>query len=177
MEEQEYLFDNPIPGESLTGELGAKPYENPPDMPSVEGALEYYSATLLNEQLMGRIATQLEAGRKVTHLAEMIVVSSVASGKHTLDVAVLVLPVVMEILALIGDIYQVDFDMGTEEEREDAEDHLIKAASTSIGKQDQIEEGSLFMDTEIMPEEDMEMDMEVTEEPSMEQTSGLMARR
>lgn len=173
MEEQEYLFDNPVPGESLTGELGAKPYENPPALPSVEEALDFYSAALLSEQLMGRIASQLEAGRKVTHLAEMIVTSGVASGRHTLDVAVLVLPVVMELLGLIGDMYKVDYDMGTEEDKESAEDHLVKAASNAIGREDQIAEADLFNDIEPMPEEEMQME----EQPPMEQPSGLMARR
>lgn len=173
MEEQAYLFENAVPGESLTGELGAKPYENPPELPSVEEALDYYSAGLLSEELMGRIASQLEAGRKVTDLAEMFVISSVASGKHTLDVAVLVLPVVMEILGLIGDMYKVDYDMGTEADKEAAEKHLVKSASTAIGKEDQIAENDLFNDIEPMPEEEMAME----EQPPMQQSSGLMARR
>jgi len=173
MQERTYMFESAIPGESLTGELGAKPYENPPELPSVEEALEYYSASLLSEQLMGRIASQLDAGRKVTELAEMIVVSSVASGKHTLDVAVLVLPVVMEILGLIGDMYKVNYNMGTEEDKEAAEDHLVKSASNIISDEDRMAENALFNDVDDMPEEEMGV-----EEPvPMEQPSGLMARR
>jgi len=173
IEDQPYLFENPVAGESLTGELGAKPYENPPELASVEQALEYYSAVLLNEKSMGQIASRLEAGRKVTHMAEMIITSTVASGKHTLDVGVLVLPVVMEILGLIGDMYKIDYDMGTDEDQENAEDHLITSASNAIGKEDEIEENNLFNDIEDMPEEEMLME----EEPPMEQPSGLMARR
>lgn len=173
MEEQPYIFDSAIPGESLTGELGAQPYEQPPQLPSVEEALEFYSATLLSEQLMGRIASHLETGRKVTHLAEMIVVSGVASGRHTLDVAVLVLPVVMEILGLIGDMYKIDYNMGTEEDKEEAEEQLVKSASNAISKEDETEENDLFSDIEDMPEEEIGMEEQVP----MEQPSGLMARR
>jgi hypothetical protein len=173
IEEPTYLFESPIAGESLTGELGAKPYENPPELASVEQALEYYSAILLNEKVIGKIASRLEAGRKVTDMAEMIITSNVASGKHNLDVGVLVLPVIMEILGLVGDMYKVDYDMGTDEDQENAEDHLINAASNAIGKEDEIEENNLFNDIEDMPEEEMPME----EEPPMEQPSGLMARR
>tara|TARA_R110002020_G_scaffold408270_3_gene618170 strand:- start:2908 stop:3438 length:531 start_codon:yes stop_codon:yes gene_type:complete len=176
MQEQPYMFDSAVPGESLTGELGAKPYENPPQLASVEDVIDFYTSSILDPDLMSQIATQLEAGRKVTDLAEIIVTSSVASGKHTLDVAVLVIPVVMEVLGLVGDMYEVEYDMGTEKDRDVLEEHLIDSASTAIGKESIIEEGMLLND--VLPTEEEEVfEDDPVEEVSMEQSSGLMARR
>ena len=39
---QEPAFDAPIPGQSLTHEVGARPWQQPAQYPTVEGALEWY---------------------------------------------------------------------------------------------------------------------------------------
>lgn len=172
MEEQDYMFDAAIPGESLTAELGSMPYEQPPQMPTVEENVDFYTAQILNPDIGGSIASQLSKGRRVSDLAEIIVVSGVAEGRHTLDVGVLVLPVVMEMLALVGDLHGVKYDMGLTTGSSDAEQSLVQLASSKISEQDR-------QDSIVEPSMEMEEPLEEVEEPTdMEAPqTGLMGRR
>ena len=42
-------FDAPIPGESLTAELGSRPWQSPPQFATVEQALDYYLPQTINQ--------------------------------------------------------------------------------------------------------------------------------
>jgi len=172
MEEQDYMFDAPVPGESLTGELGAMPYEQPPQMPTVEENVDFYTSQILNPSIGGSIAAQLSKGRRVSDLAEIIVVSGVAEGRHTLDVGVLVLPVVMEMLALVGDLHGVKYDMGLTTGSSDAEQSLVELASSRISEQ-------IRQENVVEPSIEMEEPLEEMEEPVTMETpqTGLMGRR
>ena len=169
-------YDVAVPGEGLTGELGAKPYEQPPMMPTVEENIQFYMQQLLNPQIMPRIAANLDRGRRVSDFAEFLVTSGVAEGRQSIDVGVLVLPVVMETVALIGDMYDVEYDMGLPTGSEESEDHFVDLAMSAVQASQDIE-----------PEYEDVMGLDVQEEPMMdempEQTeqaqepAGLMARR
>jgi len=169
-------YDVAIPGESLTGELGAKPYEQPPQMPTVEENIQYYLSSVLNPQIMPRIAANLERGRRVSDFAEYMVTSGVAAGRHTIDVGVLVLPVVMETVALVGDMYGVKYDMGLPTGSEESEDHFVEVAMSTIQDQEGMDEE--YEDVMGLDVQEEPMTEDMSEQP--EQTAspaGLMARR
>lgn len=171
-------YDVAVPGESLTGELGAKPYEQPPMMPTVEENIQFYMQQLLSPQIMPRIAANLDRGRRVSDFAEYLVISGVAAGRHSIDVGILVLPVIMETVALIGDMYDVEYDMGLPTGSEESEDHFVDLAMSAV-------QASQDMDMEMEYEDVMGLDMEeepmmegMTEQPvQAEVPAGLMARR
>jgi len=169
-------YDVAVPGESLTGELGAKPYEQPPQFPTVEENIQIYLDALLQPEFMPRIAANLERGRRVSDFAEYMVTSGVAAGRHTIDVGVLVLPIVMETIALIGDMYDIDYDMGLPTGSEESEDHFVEVAQTRLqNEEDMPEEYEDIMGIETQ-EEPMMQDM--PEQPEeVQQSAGLMARR
>lgn len=169
-------YDVAIPGESLTGELGAKPYEQPPQYPTVEENIKIYLDALLQPEFMPRIAANLQRGRRVSDFAEYMVTSGVAAGRHTIDVGILVLPIVMETVALIGDMYGVEYDMGLPTGSDESEDHFVEVAHTMLQNQEDIPdeyEDIMGLDNQ---EEPMMDDM--TEQPEQaQQPAGLMARR
>lgn len=171
MKEQDYQFDAPIPGESLTGELGSMPYEQPAQMPSVEENIDFYTAQILNPDIGGSIASQLSKGRRVSDMAEIIIVSGVAEGRHTIDVGVLVLPVVMEMLALVGDLHGVKYDMGLTTGSSSAEKSLLEFANSRIKKQS--------LEEDDMEDTVLEDDNEDMQEPIAVEApkTGLMGRR
>ena len=51
----EELFDAPIPGISLTHELGARPWQQPAQFPTVDEAIEYYMNSMATEEFMDQI--------------------------------------------------------------------------------------------------------------------------
>mgnify|MGYP003670781726 CR=1 FL=1 len=172
-------YDVAVPGESLTGELGNKPYEQPPQMPTVEENVNFYMEQILSPQIMPQIAANLERGRRVSDFAEFLVTSGVASGRHTIDVGILVLPVVMETVALVGDMYKVEYDMGLTTGSEESEDHFVDLAMSQLQKEEEDMEPEYedVMGLDIEEEEEPMMD-ETMEQPQQEQQpAGLMTRR
>jgi len=156
------MFDAPIPGMSLTHELGARPWQSPPQYTTVDEAVEYYLERMSTDEFMDQMADVLEMNVPVTTLANTIQLASVMDGKHTVDVGMLVMPLLMEMIMLIGDNAGVKYDSGlTNVPDNRTKDTLIEAVRKEM--QQKINES----------EEEPEVE-EVTEE---EPKSGLMARR
>ncbi len=157
------MFDAPIPGMSLTHELGARPWQSPPQYTTVDEAIEYYLERMSTDEFMDQMADVLEMNVPVTTLANTIQLSGVMDGKHTVDVGMLVMPLLMEIIMLIGDNAGVKYDSGlTDVPDNRTKDTLIEAVRKEM--QQKIDESEETPEAEEVKEE---------EEPK----SGLMARR
>jgi len=154
------LFDAPIAGMSLTHELGARPWQSPAQYTTVDEAIEYYLERMSTDEFMDQLADVLEMGVPVTTLANTIQLSSVMDGKHTIDVGMLVMPLLMEMIMLIGDNADVKYDSGlTDLPDNRTKDSLIE----SVRKE--------------MKQKIKESDTEEKEEDKEKPKSGLMARR
>lgn len=101
-------------------------------------------------------------------------------GKHTVDVGILVLPVLMETIAYLAEEQGVDYDMGTKLKTEDTPSSSAVALALKRVRDQQEALGEIEpmpetppMEDEAMPteEETMEMDMGTPQE------GGLMSRR
>lgn len=156
-------FDAPIPGQSLTMELGSRPWQNPARFTTVDETIDYYMERMSSEEFMVQLAEVLEAGVPVTSIANTIQLSSVMEGIHTVDVGMLVLPMIMEMLMMIGDSAGVKYDKGLENPNKPLlrDSTIAKAVAEYEAK---IEDKDVVEETEDKEVED--------EEPT-----GLMARR
>lgn len=156
-------FDAPIPGQSLTMELGSRPWQNPARFTTVDETIDYYMERMSSEEFMVQLAEVLEAGVPVTSIANTIQLSSVMEGVHTVDVGMLVLPMIMEMLMMIGDSAGVKYDKGLENPNKPLlrDSTIAKAVAEYEAK---IEDKDVVKETEDKEVED--------EEPT-----GLMARR
>ena len=158
------MFDAPIPGMSLTHELGARPWQSPAQYPTVDKAIEYYLERMSTDEFMDQMADVLEMNVPVTTLANTIQLAGVMEGKHSVDVGMLVMPLLMEMIMLIGDNAGVNYDTGlTDAPNNTTKDTLIEAVRKEM--QEKIKETE-----EISEEPEQE---EIEEKPK----SGLMARR
>lgn len=167
-EMNEPSFDAPIPGMSLTAELGGRPWQNPPQYATVEQALEYYIPRLTADEVTDQLLDVLEMGVPVSTLANTMQLSGVMEGKHSVDVGVLVMPVIMEMISYIADTAGVEYDMGTDKPKKVSET-LVDKALTKL----QEEEDKDVKENEVIPE----VEIQVVEEQTMEQPAGLMSRR
>ena len=61
-------FDAPIPGQSLTMELGSRPWQSPPQLTTVDDTIDYYMERMSSEDFMLQLADVLEMGTPVTTL-------------------------------------------------------------------------------------------------------------
>ena len=158
----EEIFDAPIPGMSLTHELGARPWQTPAQFPTVDEAIEYYMASMTSEEFMEQLIDVLEMGVPVTSIANSMQLSSVMEGKHSVDVGMLVVPLLMELIMMLGGSAGIEYETGLQNpDRNKARDSQL--AKYAMQYQRALDE----VDTKEM----------VAEETEDEQPTGLMARR
>ena len=118
LDQTQPMIDTAIPGQSLTAELGSRPWTNPPQYNTVEEALDYYIPRLQSEEVSNQLLDVLEMGIPVTTIANTMQLGAVMEGKHTVDVGMLVLPVLVELIMLIGDTAKVKYTSGLEKDTE-----------------------------------------------------------
>ena len=165
--QNEPLLDAPIPGQSLTAELGNRPWQQPAELKTLEDAVDYYIPRLGDPTLINKTLSIIESGVSLTSIAEIFTLSGTMEGKHNVDVAVLVNPVIVEFLKGLGDLagikYTIDAD---EEDKSDVSPLDMIETEKELLKEEDVEE--LVTDTI----QDNAEETEIMEEPK-----GLMARR
>jgi hypothetical protein len=174
-------LDAPISGQSLTAELGGRPWQQAPQYKTVDEAIEYYLDKMSSEEFTDQLVDVLEMDVPVTSLANSIQLAGVMDGKHTVDVGMLVMPLIMEMIMLVGDMADVKYDSGMENPNKGkTRDTLIESVKMKLQRELDKKDGMLFSEEELgedTSEEEQEEPM--MEEPIMEEEEpkGLMARR
>jgi hypothetical protein len=158
-------FDAPIPGQSLTAPLGGRPWQSPPQYTTVEEALDYYLPRLANDEVIAQLMDTLEMGVPVTVIANTMQLASVMEGKHTVDVGMLVVPVLIEMILYLAEQNDVEYVMGDDKPQKVRKTLVDKAV---LKLEDLKEKGS---DEKL---ESLEAVDEVKEE---QKVVGLMGRR
>ena len=106
-------FDRPIPGMSLTAELGNRPWQQPPQYSTVEEALQWYIPRLTNPELLDQLLDVMETGIPLTTIADAMQTGGVMEGKHSLDVGILIIPVLIETMAYLAEEAGIEYDEGS----------------------------------------------------------------
>ena len=110
----ELPMDAPIAGQSLTAEVRNRPWQNPPQYSTVEQAIEYYMPKLLDPKLAPDILQVIELGIPITTIANSLQLGGVMQGLHSIDVGVLVLPVLVELMIKMADDAEIEYNTGME---------------------------------------------------------------
>tara|TARA_B100001093_G_C26851711_1_gene1025454 strand:+ start:1476 stop:1988 length:513 start_codon:yes stop_codon:yes gene_type:complete len=111
-EETAPSFDGPIPGQSLTSELGGRPWQSKSQYTTVDEAVEYYMSRMTSDDFMDQLIDIMEMGVPITNIANSMQLASVMEGVHTVDVGMLVMPVIMEMMMLLGDSAGIEYETG-----------------------------------------------------------------
>jgi len=159
-------LSGPVPGMGLTSELGSRPWQSPPEYATLDEAVPYYLSALENPKFINMFLDALEAGIPVTALVDTMVQTSVMAGKHTIDVGVLISPIMVEAFLSLAERSGIDFVSGLEEEGEDA------MTTRSIRKMME----DVFNQPSIT-EDQLEAREEITEAVATMSGKGLMAKR
>lgn len=160
-------FEAPIPGMSMTHELGARPWQTPPKYATVEEALEYYLPRMQDNSFTDSLINVIEMGMPLTTLANTIQLAGVMEGRHSVDVGILIMPVLIEMMQLVAEAEGVEYVTGMERDMQtETKDSDVSAALATL-KDD-------LANVEDESEETDEIEIvEKLNEPSL----GLMARR
>ena len=157
---QQASLDAPIPGEGLTHELGDRPWQKPAQLTSVDEVMPFYREKIMDEEFIPSLLQVIEMGMPLTTIANAMQSVAVMEGVHSIDVGVLMLPIVVEMLKFVAESNKVEYVTGMEERKIKPNEEI----TTALAMKELNEEKSV-------PEQPME------EEPVEEtQLKGLMAR-
>ena len=95
-------FDAAIPGQSLTNEPGNAAWEHPAQFADADSAMEFVMKKLTNQNMNEQILLMLKNKIPVEAITRLVVFGGFVEGKWTVDVATLITPLVMQLIAAIG---------------------------------------------------------------------------
>jgi len=153
----------PVPGQSLTAEPGSRPWENPPKYARVEDALEFYLDDLSQPEKLANALDKIEEGAPIGLLVNTLQTLGTSKGLHSLDVGVLISPVLIEFYKSAADQEGISYTIGDEDQ----------GKKVSRAEADMIVKG--LMDKSKDTDETAVVNTENEDEE--EQKTGLMARR
>ena len=165
------MFDGPIPGASLTEELGTEAHERPPVFTDPDEAYEFVMNKLQSPDAFERIMISAKLDIPVELTVRAVVFSGWALGQYTHEVMILIFgPVFDAVLDLLEEqnikhiaLAERSEDDSLEEAMEELERYEEFKSSTSVDSQEELE-----IESQEEPEEEPEVEIPNT---------GLMGRR
>jgi len=158
-------LEAPIPGMSMTHEVGARPWQQPAQYTEMEDVIDYYITRMSDDSFKTQLVNVMESGVPLTSLANSIQLASVMQGIHSIDTGLLIMPVLMELMMLIAEQNDVEYITGMERnKKEEIKESVMQNALAKFQKEQDNETDDEVLDkVEVIPQE--------------ESMSGLMARR
>jgi hypothetical protein len=179
------MFSAPIPGQSLTSEPKNSTWENPPQIAEPEEALLWHLEKFDNPKKVEAVVGLLGLGLDLVTMTEGLLRTAVADGRHSVDVSLIIAPVIHEYLKGIADTSGVDYEEGLDS---DSDEMSLSTVQVGMRKKeiDQIlKDVKSEEDIDLSGLEEPDVDMEDAdpmvsmdkEQPQEEKPMGLMTRR
>ena len=170
-------FDAPIPGMSLTAPPKGRPWRKPYQFSTVDEAVELYTDMMINPEFVRGMATAVERKMPLATIADLLITTNVMEGKHSLDLAVLVSPVVIEGMKALLDKEGISYTVGNERQKPTLSktklSDLVKSTVAEVKSESEMR-GAFDAEKE-MPTEEVGVVVEIMEEKPMQR--GFIARR
>ena len=169
-------FERPIPGQSLTTEPKNAPYERPPEIADPVEALNVHIENLLKPGAMEDALYFLEYGVDLVTLVQGILRGAVMEGIHSIDVSLIIAPVIHEYIKGFADADGMEYKEGFETEEEEKALSYRRDAERAKNLMNKLREER----DQAIPTPAKEMTEEPKMEPEVEEEepvkTGLMAR-
>jgi|TARA_B110000285_G_C15110937_1_gene611061 hypothetical protein len=171
----------PIPGQSLTDEPQNFAWERPPEIVDPNEAIKFHMDRLSEKPVVESVMFLMELGYPVDVLTRSMLTASVGEGIHTIDVSMIVAPVIEEELSYMARTAGIEYketfanDQTEDEIQEEKLRILInQKLEDNLGKQDKSFARSVVEELGTPAEDDLEaMQDSITPEQEAEQ-QGLM---
>ena len=126
-------LSRPIPGQSLTHELRARPWQNPPQFTTVEESMDWYLERFDYPEIVQELLSVMESGVPISTIANSMQLGAVLQGVHSIDVGMLIIPILIEIMKTLAEKTDTKYVMGDEPEETDrASDAVLDSAVNKI---------------------------------------------
>lgn len=162
-------FSGPIPGQSLTTEPKAFPWERPPEITDPEEAIQMHLTRLSDPEMLSGVLDTIEIGElDVKTITSGILRSAVANGIHSIDVSLIVAPVVHEFIKQAAVAFGLSPEDGFEDKKAKAD--YEKARTSGLAKK--------MLKTAVATPKEAVQEVKAMEEqaPVEKPARGLMAR-
>ena len=162
-------FDGPIPGQSLTNEPKNHPWERPPETSDPDEAIAHHLTRMSQPKVLNSLLDAVSSGIPVSMMTDMLLTGAVAQGIHSIDVSLMVAPVIQDYIVNLLEEEGVEFKEFFDE---DSDEDVVKNMSITQAIRGLKENGM------VNEEEIIEASEEVVEEEPMEEQPkrGLMSR-
>jgi hypothetical protein len=180
-------FSAPIPGQSLTGEPKQYAWERPPEYNTPEEALKFYLPKITDEEALDDILLVLENGYPLSTLVKGMYVSGVMEGLHSIDVGLIIAPVLHEVIKASAKNSNIEFKEVPVSETERLEKKEKRRLELSVERfleqTKEEDEGTEFVLSAVSAaEQEMPDSQSMTQEDTMQEqtdeqpSKGLMSR-
>jgi hypothetical protein len=173
------VFNGPIPGQSLTTEPKNAAYERAPEVTDPIKALDVHLNNLTKPEAMEDALYFLELGIDLVTLVEGILRSAVIEGIHSIDVSLIIAPVIHEHIKAAATKADLDFDEGFDNPDRDVAiqyERDTMRAKKMLKKLKEEEGDPELEEINVMEEEPMEKEAEIELTDMPPAPMGLMAR-
>ena len=182
-------MNRPIPGQSLTDEPKNYAWERPPEITDPNEAVKYHLDRVADPEVIDNVFYALDMGMPVKTLTDSMMTGAVGKGIHSIDVGLMVEPLIRRAVMKIADNAGVDYRESFEEQEVSIEERaarMVKIVEST--PEDERDAGYDFLKESVAniqetPSPDMEEEGMMQEEPEMsedtmveEKPKGLMAR-
>ena len=106
------LTERPIPGQSLTTPPKSAPYERPPETVDALDALSIHIDNLEKSGAMEAIINMVESDIDLVTVVESLLRSAVMEGIHSIDISILIAPLIHAYIKGELDALGIDYDEG-----------------------------------------------------------------
>ena len=192
MAKPEDFLQAPIPGQSLTATPRQYKWERPPQMADQEEVVKYYINKLADKDVMDDLAVLFDGGMPISPFVETLTTTGVSEGLHSIDLSLIVGPVLHAFLKAAMLQYGIDAKDDTYDPEKDPTEREKRRLQTAIqlaladaANQDRTAEtdsGVAVLQEvqqtlqEEAPQEEQEEPMAEPEAAPAEPRKGLMAR-
>jgi hypothetical protein len=171
-------FDAPIPGQSLTNEPRKYPWERPPETSDPDVAISHHLTRIGSHEVLNSILDGVGQGVPVSMLTDLVLTGAVAKGIHSIDVSMMIAPVIQDYIVNLLEEEGVEFKEFFDDDNDDDVLKSIALSGAIAGLKESKPKGgddtASAMEAEPVVEPSME---EETMEDKPSRGGGLMSRK
>jgi len=97
------------PGISWTAPEKSRPWQQPPQLVNIGEVIQRYMDSFSDPEAMSNAIDAIETKVPLSVMAQSIMLNHVSEGVHTLDMGILVMPVLIELLITFADLSKIDY--------------------------------------------------------------------
>lgn len=131
------------PGVSWTAPAKGRPWSQPPKFVDLGAVAQMYVDKMSDPAMMNNLIDSVETQIPLASIAEGLMLNGVQKGMHTIDVGILVMPVIIEMLVATAEIHGVDYIVFPDDLTEDdlvVPERVVSMALKNMDKKQEMPE-------------------------------------